>query len=229
MAEFVSTSMSTRRAGVFLALAAASMIGACANRDSITVGAVPDDYRTNHPIVIAEKEFTLDLAVGAGDRGVTRQQKATLEGFLANYDRQAKPVVNIMRPIGSKNELAAEQAAQDFVGVAHHNGVDSSRVVVTAYQAGSPEVSAPVRVSYINIAAQTNKCGRWPEDILNTHENKHYANFGCASQNNLAAQVANPNDFLGPRKPSEIDAEKRAIVIDDYRVPAAEWSPETEY
>lgn len=229
MAEFITRSGLGRRAAFALVLAATSALGACANRDSITVGSVPDDYRTNHPIMIAEKEFTLDLAVGAGDRGITRQQKATLEGFLANYDQSAKPVVNIMRPVGSKNEFAAEEAARDFVGVAHRNGVDSSRVVITSYQAGSPEVSAPVRVSYINVAAQTNKCGRWPEDILNTNENKHYANFGCAYQNNLAAQVANPNDFLGPRKPSEIDAEKRGVVIDEFRKPPEEWAPETDY
>ena len=48
--------------------------------------------------------------------------------------------------------------------------------------------------------AQTDKCGRWPEDILETSENKHYANFGCSYQNNLAAQIANPADLLGPRK-----------------------------
>ena len=66
--------------------------------------------------------------------------------------------------------------------------------------------------------AQTDKCGRWPEDILqNSAENKHYANFGCSYQNNLAAQIANPADLLGPRKQSPIDAERRSNVIDEYR------------
>ena len=50
--------------------------------------------------------------------------------------------------------------------------------------------------------AQTDKCGRWPEDLLHDAENKHYADFGCSYQNNLAAQIANPADLLGPRKPS---------------------------
>lgn len=229
MAEFVKRSGLRRKLGVLMLLGAASTLAACANRDSITVGSVPDDYRTNHPIIIAEKEFKLDLAVGAGDRGATKPQKASLEGFLANYDHTAKPVLSIMRPAGSKNELAAEQAANDFVAIAHKNGVDSGRVVVTAYQAGSPEVSAPVRVSYINVAAQTNKCGRWPADVLTNFENKHYTNFGCAYQNNLAAQIANPNDLLGPRKPTEIDAERRGIIIDDYRDAPSDWAPESEY
>ena len=48
-------------------------------------------------------------------------------------------------------------------------------------------------------------------------ENKHYADFGCSYQNNLAAQIANPADLLGPRKLTEVDAEKRGVVIDEYR------------
>ncbi|TGS99095.1 pilus assembly protein CpaD, partial [Mesorhizobium sp. M8A.F.Ca.ET.213.01.1.1] len=36
-------------------------------------------------------------------------------------------------------------------------------------------------------------------------------------QNNLAAQMANPADLIGPRKQSDIDAENRGAVIDVYR------------
>jgi pilus assembly protein CpaD len=57
---------------------------------------------------------------------------------------------------------------------------------------------------------------------LNNAENKHYADFGCSYQNNLAAQIANPADLIGPRKQTSIDAERRGQVIDDYRkVPLA--------
>ena len=65
--------------------------------------------------------------------------------------------------------------------------------------------------------AQTDKCGRWPADLVETSENKHYADFGCSYQNNLAAQMANPADLLGPRKSTDIDAENRGAVIDVYR------------
>ena len=50
-----------------------------------------------------------------------------------------------------------------------------------------------------------------------TSENKHYANFGCSYQNNVAAQIANPADLLGPRKQTPIDAANRSAVIDDYQ------------
>ena len=74
-----------------------------------------------------------------------------------------------------------------------------------------------MRLVYSSIQAQTGQCGRWPADLLDTADNKHYANFGCSYQNNLAAQMANPADLLGPRKQTSIDAENRNEVIDIYR------------
>ncbi|HEY5818838.1 MAG TPA: CpaD family pilus assembly lipoprotein [Mesorhizobium sp.] len=217
-------------AAALLAILASGLLAGCANRDSVVVGAIPDDYRTNHPIIIGEKQRTLDLAVGASDRGATRIQKQAVQGFLADYDKTAAPVLSIVAPSGSSNAHAANNAAKDFAQIAYREGVPDGRVVIAQYQAGSPEVAAPVRLAYSTVAAQTNKCGRWPADMLaKSAENKHYANFGCSYQNNLAAQVANPNDFLGPRKPTEIDAENRSNVIDDYRQTPDGWSPETEY
>lgn len=212
-----SGNLPSLRAASVLAIVAVALLAGCAKRDSITVGSVPDDYRTNHPIVIAEKEEVLDLPVSASDRGMTKQQRETLEGFLSGYDRSAAPVLKIMTPAGAANEVAASYAADDFARVAKRAGIPASRLMITSYHAGSPEVSAPIRVSFTAMKAQTEKCGRWPEDILNNEDNKHYANFGCSYQNNLAAQIANPADLLGPRKETTIDAERRGQVIDGYR------------
>ncbi|HEY4191049.1 MAG TPA: CpaD family pilus assembly protein [Mesorhizobium sp.] len=200
-----------------LAVAAVGLLSGCADRDSITVGAIPDDYRTNHPIVISEKEEKIDLPVGARDRGMTQSQRATLLGFLDGYDKSAGSILTIMVPSGSANEVAAAAAARDFARLAAKTGIRSGRIVKTSYQAGSSEVSAPVRVSFSRLRAHTDACGRWPEDLLETSENKHYADFGCSYQNNLAAQMANPADLIGPRKQTSIDAANRSKVIDSYR------------
>ncbi|PBC08290.1 CpaD family pilus assembly protein [Mesorhizobium sp. WSM3859] len=200
-----------------LAVALAASLAGCANRDSVTVGAIPDDYRTTHPIVIAEKNLKIDLPVGAGDRGMTGAQRDALLGFLDGYDKSAAPALTIAMPAGSANEVAARAAGRDFARLAMAAGVKRNRIVMTSYQSAVPEASAPVRVAFVAVRAQTNKCGRWPDDLAETSENKHYADFGCSYQNNLAAQVANPNDLIGPRKQSEIDAENRGAVIDVYR------------
>jgi pilus assembly protein CpaD len=49
------------------------------------------------------------------------------------------------------------------------------------------------------------------------YRNLPYPNFGCAQQRNLAAQIANPADLLGPRTTETADAERRAVVFDKYR------------
>ncbi|MER8573883.1 CpaD family pilus assembly protein [Mesorhizobium sp. M1338] len=206
-----------RRAVPVVAVAVVALLAGCAHRDSITVGAIPDDYRTNHPIVIAEKNQKIDLPVGAGDRGMTGYQRDTLSGFLDGYDKSAAPALTIAIPIGSANEIAAAAAGRDFARLAVASGIKRNRIVMTSYQSDSAEASAPVRVAFISVKAQTDKCGRWPDDLGDTSENKHYADFGCSYQNNLAAQMANPADLLGPRKPSTIDAENRGAVIDVYR------------
>jgi len=223
----VTAPHSVRRfcAGISLplvAIAAAALLAGCANRDSITVGSVPDDYRTNHPIVISQQDLKIDLPVGAGDRGMTRSQRQTLLGFLDGYDRSAAPLLTIAVPSGSANEVAARAAARDFARLAAASGISRKRISTLPYQAGGSDVSAPIRVSYTAVKAHTDRCGRWPDDLLNNAENKHYANFGCSYQNNLAAQIANPADLIGPRKQTPIDAERRGQIIDDYRkVPLA--------
>lgn len=208
----------SRRAAPLLVAAATALLVGCAQRDSITVGAVPDDYRTNHPIVIAEKQLSLDLPVGVDDKGMTHGQRVTLQGFLTDYDRRAQPVLAFMIPSGAANDAAAARVARDFARYARKVGVPAGKIVYTSYQVGSPDISAPVRVTFAAMKAQTNKCGRWPEDIVQSGaENKHYADFGCSNQQNLAAQIANPQDLLGPRKQSPIDATRQGVVIDDYQ------------
>ena len=53
-----------------LAVAAATALGGCGalKRDHVTVGSVPQDYRTNHPITIAEREAVYDLPVAQDAR-----------------------------------------------------------------------------------------------------------------------------------------------------------------
>lgn len=201
-----------------LAIVAAALLSGCSmqNRDSITVGSVPDDYRTNHPIVISERSEVLDIPVGIGQSGMTNAQRISLEGFLAAYDRSAAPVVTIIVPSGSANEVVARYVAGELAHVIVKNGIPDYRIATAAYVA-EPASAAPIRVTYTAMKASTGKCGRWPADLMENSENRHYANFGCSYQNNLAAQIANPADLLGPRKQTTIDAEQRSKVIDRYR------------
>ena len=224
----LATSTTNRRRAVLplAATMAAALLAGCANRDHIQVGAIPDDYRTNHPIVIGEKAETLDIPVAADGYRMTRGQRDLVAGFLYNYDDKAAPTVTILVPADAANSAAASSVAVDIGKAMRHSGI--SNVYVASYQVGAPDALPPIRVTYTAIRAQTGKCGRWPADLMENSENKHWANFGCSYQNNLAAQIANPHDLIGPRRPTEIDAEKRGVAIDDYQTSVSDWAPETE-
>ncbi len=202
-----------------IAVLAGSLLSGCASQNvhHIEVGSVPDDYRTNHPIVISERNEAIDIPVGVTDERVSRTQKAAILGFLDKYDRASGSVVQVLMPTGSANERTVANLSHQIFDLMVDSGVPKHKIIAVPYQAASTETAAPIRLTYTSMSAAAGQCGRWPDDILQNTENKHYANFGCSYQNNLAAQTANPADLLGPRKPSEIDAARRVIAIDQYR------------
>ena len=212
-----------------LVVLAASLLAGCANRDSITVGSVPDDYRTNHPIVVSERDKVIDIPVGVADSRMTHIQQTALDGFVQNYDRRAAPLVMVMVPYGSANQTAASHVSQDMIKRLRSSGVPEGKIVHQPYDASNSSENAPVRLVYKQMRASTGQCGRWPDDMLNDTDNKHWANFGCSYQNNLAAQIANPADLLGPRQSDQIDTGRRSKAINDYRGRDAAWKPNINY
>jgi pilus assembly protein CpaD len=217
-------------AGRALVVAASvAILAGCVKTNSVAVGAMPDDYRTNHPIVVSEQMKSIDIPVGYSDRGASTVQRVALDGFLANYDHSAKPVVTVMVPSGSANAHAASAVAGDLVQLMRRSGVPEGHILHQPYQADPYETTAPIRIGYSALTASTGPCGRWNEDLLNNSDNRHYTNFGCSYQNNLAAQVANPADFLGPRRQSGIDPVRRGRAIEDYQTNPRQWTPEINY
>lgn len=211
-------SCSMAAVAVSLGLAALLLSGCAGRGHSVTVGAIPDDYRTNHPIIVAEKERVFDIPVASGDRKLTISMRETVRGVANEYRSSASGTVRIMAPSGSANAGAASLLVRDVAKVLRSEGVPGNRIISTLYQAGSVDDAAPIRITFLAITASTNECGKWSEDMLaNSEENRHYGNFGCASQNNLAAQIANPGDLVAPRGMTPIDATRRSNVIDAYR------------
>ena len=212
--------------GTLLICIGAGLLAACQPRESIIVGSIPDDYRTSHPIVLAESPSVLDLPVAVEARGLTTGQKATVGGFLNGYDRAAAPMLAILVPGGALNEAAARRIATDIVKLARSLGVPRSKIAVSTYEARAELGQPALRLIFTTIRAQTDRCGRWPEDLLQGGaENKHYADFGCSYQNNLAAQIANPTDLLGPRRSSPTDATRQGLVIQDWQSRATTFEP----
>lgn len=210
---------------------ALSLLSGCAMwpRHHIEVGSVPDDYRTNHPIVLSEQEEVFDVPVARGYKKLTSAQKGPIEGFISGYVQNGSGPVRIVMPLGSANEAAASKTGGHIGRLLRKKGIPTSKISFSNYQVTSAGAAAPVRITYTALTASTGQCGRWPEDLAKTSENKHYSNFGCSYQNNLAAQIANPSDLLGPRERTEIDAANRGVVIDTYQNSEPEFNPNVQF
>ena len=97
-------------------------------------------------------------------------------------------------------------------------------VRINHYTPDDPERFATVRLSYPKISATAGPCGLWPADLGPSidnpgyNENKQYYNFGCATQRNLAAMVANPQDLIeGQKGNGETVIMSSTKAIDTYR------------
>ncbi|MEL6947022.1 MAG: CpaD family pilus assembly lipoprotein [Pseudomonadota bacterium] len=207
-----------------IGLAASVLVGAlalsgCANhsKSHFTVGSTPDHYKTRHPIIIDEKEQTLDVPVATGSFDLPLSSASAIEGFTDRFLTSASGHILVMMPRGSANERAARMLGAKVATTVKKRGVPGHRVRMVTYAAHKHGASAPIRLSYSAIKAAVTGCGKWKKDLTASSENKNYHNFGCATQNNLAAMVANPADLLGPRGMSNVDAARRENVIRDYR------------
>jgi pilus assembly protein CpaD len=229
--EFLAEQKSKPLIAAVLALSISSLSGCAAfqNRQSIEVGSIPDDYRTNHPIVLSELEETLDVPVGTSDTRISIAQQDGIRGFMSQYASNGSGIVQILLPTGSPNAVAAQRVHAQIIATLRKSGVAGANIVSASYDASASNVSAPVRLSYRAMSASTEPCGKWSGDLGDTQDNKHYANYGCASQNNLAAMLANPADLIGPRLPSPVDPAKRSVAVGKYQKSSGSWSANTDY
>lgn len=209
-----------RSLGLAPALALALMVGGCAsyNKDHFTVGSVPSDYRTKHPIVVSQSQVTADMIVTSNMRGMSFRQENVVNDFLGRFRRSGAKTIHIILPAGSHNEAAARRVGSDIVNHMKKERLNASRIKVSRYHAANHGDAATLRMSFDAVDAEVaSECGQWTDDLRDTHDNNNYNNFGCATQNNLAEMVANPEDLISPRGQSEIDAERRDNVINDWR------------
>jgi len=203
---------------VFIAGGLALALSACTHtrHQPEIVGSVPDDYRLNHPIAIDDTVKTLDVPVSTNAARLTSGVKGNIQGFAQRFLDSGAAVIAVVTPSGSSDETAAVWLSYQVKDALVGAGVDPKKVDFRVYRAKG-EGNAPIRIAFSAVSATTAGCGPWPDQVAKTSENTHYHNYGCATQQNLAAMVANPLDLLYPRGMSPADATRRAAVLANYQ------------
>ena len=185
--------------------------------DSYVAGWLHIDHDEMHPITVSKQPATLSIPIHRGTYGLVPNQQARLSRFLSRYKARDTGNSNLLVhvPSGSANEVEAMQAVGELRQLIGEHGFDPTLVMVKPYQARAGS-QPPIRVSYSRYVAQGPDCGTWPTNVARQFDNLHYENYGCAIQKNIAAQIANPADLLGPRTMTPRSEDRRKDTWDKY-------------
>jgi pilus assembly protein CpaD len=190
--------------------------------EPLTTASVPTDIRQRHPIVVREAERSYDLLVGTRRGALTPLQRSEIAAFARSWREEGTGGMIIDLPSGTQNAHAAQVSLREVRSILQRAGVPARAVQVRSYTPSDPSRMATLRLNYPRMAGQAGPCGLWPDDLGPTADQKYtanrpYWNFGCSSQHNLAAMVANPADLVQPRSEAPVYSMRRATVVEKYR------------
>jgi pilus assembly protein CpaD len=216
--------------------ASAIMLGGCNVTNDVVTGSVPDDYRLRHPIAVTEGEQSIVVFVGRARGNLTETQRDDVMGLARTWRREGTGAIAIDVPADTPNSRSAQAIYHEIRDLLASMGVPAHAITRRSYQTDDPRALATIRLSYPKMAAVAGPCGLWPTDLgpsidnPSYNQNKQYDNFGCATQRNLAAMVANPSDLEQPRTETAAYTPRRSIAFDKYRkgVSTATTYPETD-
>ena len=207
--------------GVAIIACALALVG-CESKREIT-GSVPQDYRLRHPITLQQSARTLDIPVGVHSEKLTPSSQSAVAAFAREFRRERASVIQVMVPSGAVNEMSAGFMAREIRMDLMRQGVKSAQIDMLPYTA-TDATDAPIRLAYPRIEAKTLPCGTHPADFGRSINNMEHFDFGCTTQQNFAAAVANPQDLIQPRGWEPRDSSLRSAVSEKYRTGKETWS-----
>jgi pilus assembly protein CpaD len=150
------------------------------------------------------------LPFSASDAGLMPDDAAHFSVFVAEYLSSGNGAISITAPQGSGANSAIGYFGERLASL----GVPRDRIMVgTRPEAGDGRVE----IGYMAYAAHVEACGQdWSTNWADTWDNQSPPNFGCATQHNLAAMVADPRDLIEPRQMDASDATRRSTVTGHY-------------
>lgn len=186
---------------------AALLVAACANLQNGPEDAQPVEER--YPITVEPHMEALRVPYDAARRNVDEAGTAELASFARDYLENGSGAISVSatrRLPDAPNVVAGRLVAL---------GIPRNRIMI----GNDDPLSAAdeVKITYIRYQAHAAACGDWSVNLGSTAENKTSPNFGCATQHNLAAMVADPRDLVNPKPSGPDDVQRRLTVLDKYR------------
>ncbi len=180
--------------------------------DQISAASNPSLYSVHQPVV-QRTDYVFDVSAGGGE--ISSSEQARLDAWFASIGLRYGDTVTVDEPAGYENA----RARADVANVAARYGLllaDGPPVTAGAVQPGA------LRVIASRATASVPGCPVW-NNLDITPVNATSSNFGCATNSNLAAMVANPNDLVVGQDGSGADSARtasRAIRVYRERQPS---------
>ena len=205
---------------ILAVLAAVGAVAGCRSHSAaLHTSAIPQTaWQDRHPIKLAGDTVRHDVLVGPHLRKLTKKEKDQLEVYLNGYiDNGAGPLL-VRVPEGTVNETAALQALSQIQEVIWRAAVDQAVISYAGYTpVERPDAPYPIVFTYQVYETVLPECGYITDNLAGSAANKPSDNFGCSSQRNLGAMVANPSDLCSPRHRTPADQQRRSTVFEKYR------------
>lgn len=164
-----------------------------------------------HPISVDTQIVT--LTINAGALPLSSLDRARIRAFSDAYLRNGHGPVTVTTPtIGAASDQYAASIRELMNGV----GVSFNAMAAAEYRP-SGEAKPQIILSYTHYVAQASACGIWKGLKEADRRNLRSPNFGCATQHNLAAMVADPRDLIEPAGIGAVDAAARIRAIRAFR------------
>ena len=200
----------TKKIGFTLALAltAASLAGCGADL-------VDHDYRLRYPIGVEQHTAILDIAS-------IEEDQERISAFAADFLKAGGNKIAVTVNGRAADDAAAIAFAQDIGATLRGLGVAAGEIDLRlAVNAGESRAV----LTFAFYVARPPKCGTWTTDISNNWDNAPSEHFGCATQRNIGAMVANPRDLLRVQDDQGRWGSRGADILGKYQRGQATASP----
>jgi pilus assembly protein CpaD len=164
------------------------------------------DVNERYPISVQPRMMNLALPYN-GQAELDQNQAGQLSRFAEDYLSHGSGSISVAGPTNAAANLTVEALIE--IGVAR------TQIMVGPNTTGAQ--NNDIRVNYIRYVAEAPSCGDWSRNLAVTASNIPPPNFGCATQHNVAAMVADPRDLVTPDSSGQADAQRRLTVLQKYR------------
>lgn len=169
-----------------------------------------------HPISVDSQIVTLTIDLDRSATELSSVDKSRLRAFADAYLVGGHGPLTITAPSGTSDDLDGQETASDIRKYLHEVGVDWASITGSTYRAADDR-GTKIIVSYTHYVATPSACGVWKGLRARDYANLRSPNFGCATQNNLAAMVADPRDLVTPADSAPPDSAARIRGVNSYR------------